>query len=69
MQRVEQSALVEHVKQIGHNISGDDMRPLVKENRWCQRKWSETCVILKTEEVIVNRDCGTTIPDTVAILH
>ena len=68
-QRVEQSALAEHVKQTGHNISWDDMRPLVKENRWCQRKWSEACVILKTEEVIVNRDCGTTIPDTVVILH
>ena len=37
---------------------------LVKENRWCQRKWSEACVILKTEDVIVNRDCGRTIPDS-----
>ena len=59
--RVEQSALAEHVKQTGHNISWDDMRPLVKENRWCQRKWSEACVILKTEDIIVNRDCGRTI--------
>ncbi len=63
-QRVEQSALAEHVKQTGHNISWDDMRPLVKENRFCQRKWSEACVILKTEDVIVNRDCGRTIPDS-----
>ena len=29
--RVEPSALAEHVKQTGHNISWDDMRPLVKE--------------------------------------
>ena len=36
----------------------------MKENRWCQRKWSEACVILKTEDVIVNRDCGRTIPDS-----
>ena len=61
---VEQSSLAEHVKQTGHNTSWDDMRPLVKENRWCQRKWSEACVILKTEEVIVNRDCGRIIPDS-----
>ncbi len=36
----------------------------MKENRWCQRKLSEACVILETEDVIVDRVCGRTIPDS-----
>ena len=36
-QKVEQSALAEHVKHTGHNINWDNMRPLLRESRWCQK--------------------------------
>ena len=57
--KVEQSALAEHVQQTGHAISWENMRPAIKENRGCQRRWNEACMIFKTKNVIVNRDCGT----------
>ncbi len=60
---MEQSALVEHVQQTGHTISWENMRPVIKENRWCQRRWNEACMIFKTKNVIVNRDCRKVLPD------
>ena len=43
--------------------AGKNMRPVIKENRWCQRRWNEACMIFKTKNVIVNRDCGKVLPD------
>ncbi len=60
---MEQSALAEHVKQTGHVISWENMRPIVKENRWCQRRWNEACMILKTKNVIENRDRRRVLPN------
>ena len=59
---VKNSALAEHANSTGHAIDWDNMKPLVKENRWCQRRWSEACLIAKTEHAIANRDCGRTLP-------
>ena len=52
-----------HVQQTGHAISWENMRPVMKENRWCQRRWIEACMTFKTKNVIVNRDYGKVLPD------
>ena len=61
-ENTEQSALAEHVKITGHNVYWENMRAIVKESRWCQRRWSEACMIFRTEGAIANRDCGRTLP-------
>ena len=61
--KVEQSALAEHVQQTGHAISWKNMWPVIKKNRWCQRRCNEACMIFKTKNVMVNRDCGKVLPD------
>ena len=33
------------------------MRAIVKESRWCQRRWSEAYMIFRPEGAIANWDC------------
>ena len=61
--KVEQSALAEYVQQTGHAISWENMQPIIKDNRLCQRRWNEACVIFKTKNFILNTHCGKVSPD------
>lgn len=42
---------MEHVQQTGHARSWENMQPVIKENRWCRRRWKEACMIFKKRKL------------------